>query len=142
MGRRSMLKTAVVTGQFARAVRPILAQHAKLTAPVLNSEMSYVDVGSGRPIVFVQGSQTSSYLGPNTITDVTHAYRVIAPDMIGMGDSGKPDIAYTYQDHESHLVGLLERPNLQNAVVVTHDWGSALGFHHARTRPDRSLLWP
>ena len=56
---------------------------------VLDSEMAYVDTGSGAPIVFLHGNPTSSYLWRNVIPHVESMGRCLAPDLIGMGSSGK-----------------------------------------------------
>ena len=112
-------------------------QSAKSTMTVLDNEMAYVDIGEGRPVVFLHGNPTSSYLWRNIIPHISSTHRAIAPDLIGMGDSSKPSIAYTYQDHADHLFALLDSLDLNDAVLVVHDWGSVLGFHYARTRPER-----
>ena len=55
--------------------------------PVLNSEISYVDVGAGHPIVFLHGNPTSSHLWRNIIPHVSAYGRCLAPDLVGMGQS-------------------------------------------------------
>jgi len=62
--------------------------YKKQTASVLGSEMGYVDEGEGQPVLFLHGNPTSSYLWRNIIPYVTNTHRAIAPDLIGMGDSG------------------------------------------------------
>lgn len=110
----------------------------KQRASVRGSEMAYVDTGTGAPVVFLHGNPTSSYLWRNIIPHVTAAgYRTIAPDLIGMGDSGKPDIAYTFADHAAYLDDLLAQLDLSDVTLVIHDWGSALGMRWARMNPDR-----
>lgn len=104
---------------------------------VLGSEMAYVDEGSGQPVVFLHGNPTSSYLWRNIIPYVTGSRRAIAPDLIGMGDSDKPKISYTYDDHAQHLHALLDALDLSDVILVIHDWGSSLGLHYARENPDR-----
>ena len=52
---------------------------------VLDSEMAYVDVGSGDPVVFLHGNPTSSYLWRNIISHLEGSARCLAPDLIGMG---------------------------------------------------------
>lgn len=104
---------------------------------VRGAEMAYVDQGEGRPVVFLHGNPTSSYLWRGIIPYVSKSHRAIAPDLIGMGDSAKPDIGYTYQDHADYLFDFLDALDLKDAVLVIHDWGSVLGFHYARTRPER-----
>ncbi|SFD60478.1 haloalkane dehalogenase [Pseudoalteromonas denitrificans DSM 6059] len=88
-------------------------------------------------MVFLHGNPTSSYLWRNIIPYVSKNYRVIAPDFIGMGDSAKPDLKYTYADQAKYLHGFLDSLDLQNAILVLHDWGAALGFHYARTHSER-----
>lgn len=108
------------------------------TKEILGQSMAYVDEGSGDPVVFFHGNPTSSYLWRNIIPAVTGTHRAIAADMIGMGQSAKPaNLAYTYDDHAAHLHGLLDALDLQNATLVLHDWGGALGFDWAMQNPDR-----
>lgn len=110
----------------------------KQRANVLDSEMAYVDEGSGPPVVFLHGNPTSSYLWRNIIPSVLQTgHRAIAPDLIGMGDSGKPDIAYSFADHARYLDAFLDQMDLGDAALVVHDWGSALGMRWARLNPER-----
>jgi haloalkane dehalogenase len=101
--------------------------------------MSYVDVGQGRPIVFLHGNPTWSYLWRNIIPYVTNSGRCLAPDLIGMGQSGKsPTQAYRFVDHAGYLDAWFDGLGLtENVVLVLHDWGSALGFYRAFRHPDQ-----
>jgi haloalkane dehalogenase len=110
--------------------------------PVLGTEMAYVDVGEGDPIVFLHGNPTSSYLWRNVVPHVQHLGRCIAPDLVGMGESGKlPDPGrgtYSFATHARHLAAFLEAVGVQRRVtLVLHDWGSALGFDWARHHPEQ-----
>ena len=98
---------------------------------VRGSKMHYLDEGEGDPILFLHGNPTSSYLWRNSIPHLTAHGRCIAPDLIGMGKSGKPDIDYTYDDHYAYLTEFIERLELKNITLVIHDWGSGLGFRYA-----------
>ncbi|HET6368114.1 MAG TPA: haloalkane dehalogenase [Pseudomonadales bacterium] len=113
--------------------------HPRRRARVLDTEMAYVDVGSGPPVVFLHGNPTSSYLWRNIIPHVASTHRCLAPDLIGMGDSGKaPAGSYRFVDHARYLDGWLDAMGLARDVTfVVHDWGSALGFHWARRHPER-----
>ena len=55
---------------------------------VCGTTMAYVDVGEGDPIVFLHGNPTPSYLWRNIIPDVLPFGRCLAPDYVGMGNSG------------------------------------------------------
>ncbi len=95
------------------------------------SNMHYIDEGEGDPILFLHGNPTSSYLWRNIIPYLVPHARCIAVDLIGMGKSDKPDIAYRFSDHSKYLEGFIEKLGLSNLTVVLHDWGSGLGFHYA-----------
>src|SRR5437867_11913028 len=99
---------------------------------VLGSRMHYVEEGSGDPVLFLHGNPTSSYLWRNIIPHISPIGRCIAPDLIGMGKSDKPDLDYGFFDHARYVEGFIETLGLRNITLVIHDWGSALGFHYAR----------
>jgi len=103
---------------------------------VHGSRMHYIDEGEGDPILFLHGNPTSSYLWRNIIPHVTSMGRVIAPDLIGMGKSDKPDLEYRFVDHSRYLEGFIEALGLERITLVVHDWGSGLGFHYARRHED------
>jgi haloalkane dehalogenase len=105
---------------------------------VRDSEMAYVDVGAGDPVGFLHGNPTSSYLWRNVIPHVESVGRCLAPDLIGMGDSGRaPAGSYRFVDHARYLDAWFEALGLTRVTLVVHDWGSALGFHWARRHPER-----
>jgi len=104
----------------------------------LDSHLSYVEVGVGDPIVLLHGNPTSSYLWRNVIPRLDGAGRCLAPDLIGMGRSGKaPSGSYRLADHVRYLDAWFDALDLRGVTLVVHDWGSALGFHWARRHPDR-----
>jgi haloalkane dehalogenase len=104
----------------------------------LETEISYVDTGAGEPVVFLHGNPTSSYLWRNVIPHVEGVGRCLAPDLVGMGDSGAaPDGSYRFVDHARYLDAWFEALGLTNVTLVVHDWGSALGFYWAYRHPER-----
>ncbi len=104
---------------------------------VLDSEMSYIDTGKGDPIVFLHGNGTFSYLWRNVIPHVERLGRCLAPDLIGMGDSGKnPSGSYRFVDHARYLDAWFKVLGLNRKItLVGHDWGGALGFYWAYRYP-------
>lgn len=98
---------------------------------VYNSKIHYIEEGSGDPILFIHGNLSSSYIWRNIIPYLTSKGLCLAPDLIGMGKSDKPDIDYRFFDHVKYLEGFIEKKRLKNIALVIHDWGSALGFHYA-----------
>ncbi len=109
---------------------------------VNRKRLAYIEEGHGDPIVLLHGNPTSSYLWRNVIPELTASGRVIAPDLIGQGDSEKLSVSegpgrYTFEVAYEYLAGLLSELDAeQNVVLVGHDWGSALGFHWARNHAD------
>jgi len=108
-------------------------------ADVHGAKMHYIDIGSGKPVVFLHGNPTSSYLWRNVIPHVsaTGGGRCIAPDLIGMGKSDKPaGLAYSFMEHYRYVEGFIEALGLRDIVFVLHDWGGALALHYARQHED------
>jgi len=103
------------------------------------TEISYVDTGDGDPIVFLHGNPTSSYLWRNVIPHLSPVGRCLAPDLMGMGESGSsPNGSCRFTDHSAVLDGWFDAMGLTSGVtLVVHDWGSALGFHWAKRNPER-----
>lgn len=116
---------------------------------VLGSRMAYAEAGEGPVVLFQHGNPTSSYLWRNIIPHVAERARCIAPDLIGMGASDKPDLSYRVEDQARYFDALLEALDLDDIVLVLHDWGSALGLDWARRHPERvrglvlmEFIWP
>jgi haloalkane dehalogenase len=107
----------------------------KKSHKVLGVDLAYVEVGQGRPIVFLHGNPTSSYLWRAVIPEVAGLGRCIAPDLVGMGDSAKAGAgphSYRFIDHRTYLDALLEVLGVnEDVILVGHDWGGALGFDWA-----------
>ncbi|OLS29014.1 MAG: Haloalkane dehalogenase [Candidatus Heimdallarchaeota archaeon LC_2] len=103
---------------------------------IKGSNIHYIDEGEGDPILFIHGNPTSSYLWRNIIPYLSNSARCIAPDLIGMGQSDKPDIDYGFHDSYEYLDGFISELGLENITLVIHDWGSGLGFHYANMHRD------
>jgi haloalkane dehalogenase len=103
---------------------------------VLGSQMHYIEQGTGDPILLLHGNPTWSYLWRNIIPHLSHLGRCIAPDLIGYGRSGKPEIEYRWFDHAKYLEKFIEALDLKDITLVLHDHGSGLGFHYAMNHQD------
>ena len=116
--------------------------YTKKFQEVNGKNIAYVEAGEGDPIVLLHGNPTSSYLWRNVIPHLERLGRVIAPDLIGQGDSDKllasqGSEPYTFQVAYDYLAGLLDELGInKNVTLVIHDWGSALGFHWAQMHAD------
>lgn len=106
--------------------------------PVKGTTMRCVDGGAGQAVLFLHGNPTSSYLWRAVLPTVAAAgRRCIAADLIGMGGSGKPAIAYTLGEHIDYTDALLDALDLDDVVLVGHDWGVAISLELLRRYPDR-----
>ena len=110
---------------------------------VLDIRMAYHARCEGRPVLLLHGNPTSSYLWRDVIPELAGRGRLIAPDLIGMGDSGKlpnpgPE-TYRFTTHREYLDAFIDRVvgPAESIVFVLHDWGSALGFDWANSHRDR-----
>src|SRR5262249_40912270 len=106
-----------------------------------DSEIAFIDAGAanGPPIIFLHGNPTSSYLWRNVIPHAEPLGRCLAPDLIGMGDSGKnPAGSYRFADHARYLGAWLDALGLERPITcVGHDWGGALAFDWSCRNPGR-----
>jgi haloalkane dehalogenase len=105
--------------------------------------MAYHERGTGAPVLFLHGNPTSSYLWRDVIPELEGHGRLIAPDLIGMGDSAKlpnpgPD-TYRFTTHRKYLAGFIDAVIgvSEPITFVIHDWGSALGLDWANHHRDR-----
>lgn len=116
-------------------------RYEKKFKTVNGRKMAYIEEGTGDPIVFLHGNPTSSYLWRNVMPHLEGKGRLIAPDLIGMGDSEKlgnsgPN-SYRFVEHRDYLDSLLEALDVtKNVTLVIHDWGSGLGFDWANRHRD------
>ncbi|MFD3538932.1 haloalkane dehalogenase [Streptomyces sp. NPDC058662] len=106
-------------------------------ANVLDSTMFYEEAGRGTPFVLLHGNPGSSHLWRKVLPAIDLPARLLAPDLIGMGRSGKPDVPYRFTDHARYLDDWFDQLNLNGVVLVGHDWGGALAFDWATRHPDR-----
>jgi haloalkane dehalogenase len=105
---------------------------------VLGSTMAYREAGDPEAPValFLHGNPTSSYIWRNILPLVAPVAHCIALDLIGFGQSGKPDIEYRFADHVRYVDAFLDRAGISSAFVIAQDWGTALAFHVAARRPE------
>jgi haloalkane dehalogenase len=108
-----------------------LPQHS-----VLGSTMAFREAGRpGGPVaLFLHGNPTSSYIWRDIIPHVAPVAHCIAPDLIGFGQSGKPDIGYRFADHVRYLDAFIAAAGINSAFLVAQDWGTALAFELAARR--------
>lgn len=113
-----------------------------MTKTVMVNSMAFplIDEGSGPAVLLLHGFPDSRFMWRNQIGPLLAAgFRVIAPDLRGFGDAPKPPAVEDYRLPviATDVIGILDGVGVQQARVVCHDWGAALGWHLALTYPDR-----
>ncbi len=123
---------------------PFPSRYLELPAAVVPSlgrggrvRIHYVEGGQGRPILFLHGNPTAAFLWRGILPTAARHGRAIAFDLLGHGLSDKPDIAYTFEDHAAVVGAVADVLDIDDAVLVLHDWGGPLGFHWAFGHPGR-----
>ena len=113
--------------------------------------MSYVDHGQGRPVVFVHGNPTWSYLYRHLIRDIGRTNRCVAPDLLGFGLSEKPHRAdFRPEAQAERFSRLMDYLKLEDVTLVVQDAGGPIGLSWAIDHPNRvrnlvifnTWMWP
>ncbi len=89
----------------------------------------YLSAGQGDPVVLLHGWPQTSYAWRRVMTLLAGEHRVIAPDLRGLGDNGRPTEGYDAQTVAADLGELLLGPmGLPSFHLVGHDWGGPVAF--------------
>jgi pimeloyl-ACP methyl ester carboxylesterase len=90
-------------------------------------ELAYVDEGAGPAVLLLPGFPSSSYLWRAFVPPLAARHRVIAPDLLGYGDSDKPqDVSLTITAQAGYIRELLEILGVQRFAVAGHDIGGGV----------------
>ena len=89
-----------------------------------STELHYVDLGSGQPVVLIHGWPLSHRMWESQITALCDGgYRCIAYDRRGFGESGKPSGGYDYDSFASDLNDLMTQLDVHDAALVGFSMG-------------------
>ena len=96
----------------------------------------YVTAGSGQPLVLLHGWPQTWYAWRLLIPQLAQRFRVIAPDLRGLGDSARPASGFDKKTIAADIAHLLEQAlGIECALVVGHDWGGPVAFALAAYSP-------
>lgn len=100
----------------------------KKRVPLSAGEIAYADEGDGPPVVLLHGFPTSSHMWRDVVPMLAPRFRAIAPDLLGYGDSAKPEDPerLTIRAQAGHVREFLERLGLGELAVVGHDIGGGV----------------
>jgi pimeloyl-ACP methyl ester carboxylesterase len=102
--------------------------------------MHLAEQGAGPLVLFCHGFPESWYSWRHQLTSLAEAgFHAVAPDLRGYGQTDQPSEInqYTLLHSIGDLVGLLNALQVEQAVIVGHDWGAPLAWAAALLRPDR-----
>lgn len=98
--------------------------------------MHYISAGSGPPLVLVHGWPQSCYEWRRVIPALSKHFTVIAPDLRGLGDSGRPLTGYDKRTLAGDVYALVEKLGHEKIGLVGHDWGGAVSYFFAHDHPE------
>jgi pimeloyl-ACP methyl ester carboxylesterase len=102
--------------------------------------LKVADSGAGPAVMLLHGFPDDRHVWRKQVPALLSAgYRVIVPDQRGCGDS---DMAQGVANYAlpflvDDLVAILDHLELQDVMLVGHDWGAVIGWHFAISHPDR-----
>jgi pimeloyl-ACP methyl ester carboxylesterase len=99
-------------------------------------EMHYVIAGSGSPVVLVHGWPQSWYEWRKIIPALAEKHTVIAVDLRGLGDSGKPLTGYDKRTLGNDVYELVKKLGYSKIGLVGHDWGGAVSYYLSYDHPE------
>jgi pimeloyl-ACP methyl ester carboxylesterase len=110
----------------------------KQTADIGDWRVAYIDEGSGPPVVLLHGCPFSAWEWKDVIPMLTPHYRVIAPDLLGLGDTAvRLDDDYRLPNEMKMVTALLDRLGVKEARFVGHDHGGATCELLMKYHPER-----
>lgn len=117
----------------------IASRSGRKASTVLGTSIAYTDTGQGPAVLFLHGGVGSS-IWRGVVPHVTPIARAVTMDLVGTGDSGRPERlaedGYTWQDHVDHLEGFIRLSiGSQPVTLVMHGWASMVGLEWARRNP-------
>jgi pimeloyl-ACP methyl ester carboxylesterase len=110
-------------------------QHATVTAN--GTSLHVVEAGQGAPLLLLHGWPEFWLTWEPVMARLSQAYRIIAPDLRGFGESGKPSGPFGPADHAADMLALLDALGIERVGIVGHDVGGAAMQPLARQAPER-----
>ena len=99
--------------------------------------MIYRIAGSGPPVVLIHGMLNSSSHWRSVALDLAGEHTVIAPDLIGHGDSAAPRGDYSLGAHAASIRDLLAAVGIDRATLVGHSLGGGVAMQFFYQFPQR-----
>jgi pimeloyl-ACP methyl ester carboxylesterase len=102
------------------------------------ARVAYYEAGRGEPVLLLHGCPFSAFVWRKVIPRLASAYRCLAPDLLGLGDTETVwDADWSLRAQAATLLGLLDALGLERSHLVGHDHGGALAQLLAAEHADR-----
>jgi len=98
----------------------------------------YLSTGSGRPLLMLHGAGGGGVLWAPVVDALGKQFRLIIPDVVGYGESDKPDGPYDRPFFAGWLRGFMDAMGLNGASLVGNSQGGAIALQFALDNPDRA----
>lgn len=128
---------ATVQSVSSNGTMPADVQPRRRAVAVDGVTLSILEAGSGDPVVYVHGVVTTSNIFPSYLAAYSPAFRGIAVDLRGYGDSEKPATNYTIKQFSRDLIAIADKLGLQKPVWVGVSMGGMILQQLALDYPDR-----
>jgi pimeloyl-ACP methyl ester carboxylesterase len=92
---------------------------------------------AGPPLVLLHGWPQHWYAWRHVIPRFAERYRVLCPDLRGLGWTEAPSRGYEKESLASDVLALLDALQLPRVLLIGHDWGAYTGFLLCLREPDR-----
>jgi pimeloyl-ACP methyl ester carboxylesterase len=107
------------------------------TVEVNGERVAYLDVGQGQPVILIHGFGGSMWQWEHQQQPLSAEFRLITPDLIGSGLSGKPEIEYRPEQMLEYFIGFMDALRIRQATLVGNSMGAGVAIGMALTYPDR-----
>src|ERR1700755_3274653 len=126
--------TNTASSQVAPAQPP--ANFTSLTAWVNGITIHYVIGGSGEPLVLLHGFGQNWYMWNRLLPEFSKHFTVIAPDLPGLGESGRPTSGYDKKTMAAYIHGLVKQLGYSSINLAGHDIGLMVAYAYAAQYSD------
>lgn len=107
-------------------------------AAVRGVEMAYIDDGAGPPVLLLHGFPFDKSMWTSQISALTAAgFRVVAPDLRGLGETRVPSEISTMEDMARDAAALLDELKIETAIVAGLSMGGYVAFEFVHLFPAR-----
>lgn len=106
-------------------------------ADIPEGQMHYRCAGSGKPVIMLHMSGSSSDEYEQMGNILAKNYAVYAPDLLAFGESDDPPRFYSFADHAKTVISFMDALSIQSAYFVGNLVGANIAVHIASDYPSR-----